>query len=307
MLNIDIFISHSSQDAEIAEALINLLRAALNIPAERIRCTSVVGYQLPVGVNTNDRLRMEIHEAKAFIGLITSVSLQSTYVLFELGARWGAELHLAPVLAAGSDASILKPPLSNINALSCDVTAQIHQLIRDIGSALKTPVGNPASYQKQVDMLTQISKRRGDILNASKTPPPLESSDMTRVDQMMDSFESSEKLVEVSQILKMLEMTVSLGTLIYNSRDHKRCAEIYFHAAKRLLVFSNNGKMKEKMKELMKNNLSNPMMNDYLGIIYNELNHKVNAIHSINNENANKIAWDLRHAFDHIYRTLSQD
>ena len=41
MSEIDIFISHSSDDLKIVEAIIELLRIALNIPAERIRCTSV--------------------------------------------------------------------------------------------------------------------------------------------------------------------------------------------------------------------------------------------------------------------------
>src|SRR5689334_1801967 len=80
----DIFISHSSKDAEIVQALIELIRSSLNTPAKRIRCTSINGYKLPIGVTTDEQLRTEIFGAKAFIGIISSASINSTYVLFEL-------------------------------------------------------------------------------------------------------------------------------------------------------------------------------------------------------------------------------
>jgi len=42
----DVFIGHGSGDARIAIPLAELLRSALNIPAGRIRCTSVDRYRL---------------------------------------------------------------------------------------------------------------------------------------------------------------------------------------------------------------------------------------------------------------------
>ena len=164
MSNIDVFISHSSNDAHIAEALIDLLRAALSIPAERIRCTSINGFRLPVGASTEDHLRREVHDAKVFIGLITPTSLKSAYVLFELGARWGAHLHLAPVLASGIDVNDLRGPLSMLNALRCDSSAQIYQLISDVASLLEVNVGSPAAYQRQVQVLVQNSQKRPVVI-----------------------------------------------------------------------------------------------------------------------------------------------
>jgi hypothetical protein len=49
---LSIFISHSSKDGDLALALIELLKAGLALAADQIRCSSVDGYRLPVGVNT---------------------------------------------------------------------------------------------------------------------------------------------------------------------------------------------------------------------------------------------------------------
>lgn len=168
--SIDIFISHSSKDKDVAKALINLLRAALNIPAHRIRCTSVDGYRLPAGASTDDQLRQEIYEARAFIGLITPTSFQSTYVLFELGARWGAGLHIAPVLAAGAESSLLRGPLMGFNALSCDVAAQIYQLADDLATALEVTVDSPSAYQKEIEALVAQSAKGKEQINNQGRP-----------------------------------------------------------------------------------------------------------------------------------------
>lgn len=160
--SIDIFISHSSKDARIARALIELLRIALNIPAERIRCTSVNGYRPPAGASTEEHLRQEVHEATVFIGLITQESIQSVYVLFELGARWGASQHLIPLIASEVGASVLRGPLSSLNALRSDDAGQIHQLITDVGSKLGRSQVNPAAYQENIEKLIQLSSEQKD-------------------------------------------------------------------------------------------------------------------------------------------------
>jgi hypothetical protein len=107
MVGLAVFVSHSVSDRELAKALIHLIEKALKIPARQIRCTSVDGYRLPVGTDTDEMLRREVSVARVFIGLITPAAVESPYVMFELGARWGSGGRLAPVLARGADASHL--------------------------------------------------------------------------------------------------------------------------------------------------------------------------------------------------------
>jgi hypothetical protein len=119
-----VLISHSSKDVPLALALIDLLKDGLGLLASQIRCTSVDGHRLPVGVNTESQLREEVNDAKVVIGLVTPSSLSSSFVMFELGARWGAGLFFAPLLA-GVRPSELSGPLSLLNALDATSDAQL--------------------------------------------------------------------------------------------------------------------------------------------------------------------------------------
>jgi hypothetical protein len=79
--------------------------------------------------------------------------------MFELGARWGAGLHMLPLLA-GVDAGYIKGPLSGINALSCSSDAQVHQMLTDIARELSLSVGAPAAYVTYVKRLVELVKTR---------------------------------------------------------------------------------------------------------------------------------------------------
>jgi hypothetical protein len=67
------------------------------------------------------------------------------YVLFELGARWGAGKNLIPLVAP---MSTLGGPLSGLNALRADVSAQLHQLVQDLGRQLSITPQSPAVFDR---------------------------------------------------------------------------------------------------------------------------------------------------------------
>ena len=154
---IRVFISHSSFDATVVVGLVDLLRAALPLPSADIRCTTVDGYRLPVGADTDDHLRREIVSVPVFIGLVSSSSIESAYVLFELGARWGTQQPLFPLLAPGTPASRLQGPLRGLNALSCSSASQLHQLVAEIGRALNLAPEPPSAYQRHIDAIIAMA------------------------------------------------------------------------------------------------------------------------------------------------------
>jgi hypothetical protein len=154
---LSLFISHSSHDAVIAKALVMLFEKALKISARQIRCTSVDGYRLPAGADTNEVLRTEVFGARLFIALLTPNSLKSPYVLFELGARWGARRPLYPVLAGGVTPAHLTAPLNGLNALSASVADQVRQLVKDASEALSEHMEPISSFSAEVEAVVRAS------------------------------------------------------------------------------------------------------------------------------------------------------
>jgi hypothetical protein len=187
MPTVRLFISHASEDAPLAGELVGLVRSALNLEARDIRCTSVDGYRLPGGADTNQQLRREVYAADAFLGIVSDASMHSLYVLFELGARWGAERHLLPLLAPGTPAALLGGPLSNLNALRLDSAAQIHQLVGELGAQFGITLQPAAAYQVHIDRIlssTPVSRisdglQAGEAASAAKAGPRGETADLS--------------------------------------------------------------------------------------------------------------------------------
>ena len=109
------------------------------------------------GASVDDTLRAEVHDAELLIGLITPTSLESAYVMFELGARWGAGKPMIPLLASGATPSHLGGPLAGINALDASQTGQLHQLLGDVAGHLSITLDQPSSYTDAIEELATRS------------------------------------------------------------------------------------------------------------------------------------------------------
>ncbi|WP_286616583.1 toll/interleukin-1 receptor domain-containing protein [Variovorax sp. J22R115] len=148
---LDVFISHSSEDAQLAEILIEVLEAA--VPDIAIRCSSIDKYRLDAGGNYEVQIRQEVLLSKVLLCLITPRSVKSDYVLFELGARWGVGLWTVPLLASGATVSLLPGPVSHLNAITCSSTYQIYQMIDKVVAVTKLHQNATERYEPYVARL----------------------------------------------------------------------------------------------------------------------------------------------------------
>ena len=164
-----VFISHSSNDIRVAELLIDLLRKALNLKSEEIRCTSVDGYGMPGGASVDETLRVEVHDAELLIGIVTPASLKSAYVMFELGARWGAGKRMIPLLASGATPNHLGGPLAGLNALDASQIGQLHQLLEEAAQHLSVDLEKASSYAATVEELAKEAAKAADYLEEQST------------------------------------------------------------------------------------------------------------------------------------------
>lgn len=115
-----IFVSHSAKDVALAEALVECLEACLEVPDQTIRCTSVSGYKLEPGSDANEALRQNLAQCSVVIGLLTEESLQSGYVIMELGAAWGLGKITCPVLGPNVEFGRIPGPLAGTHTIKAD-------------------------------------------------------------------------------------------------------------------------------------------------------------------------------------------
>ena len=127
-----IFISHRHKDHEIARALAEAISTAFEIGPGDIRCTSVQPYRLPFGKNTGERLRDEIKDARAVLGVLAPDTSESTYVMFELGAAWAQRIYTCPLLSRGAGYTDIPGPIFDLSPARLWVEADGHQLLRDL-------------------------------------------------------------------------------------------------------------------------------------------------------------------------------
>ena len=156
-----IFISHAHQDLEIAEALVKLLMSAFAMPQEDIVCTSLNGHGVPVGVDIEDWLKTKLKKADLVVGLLTKASLESAYVLFELGSTlWGGDRDIFPVMLEKDIDSGRLGPIKNKSMLKVTGEADWMQLVTEIKNTLGLTPKPLSQYSEWIERLASIQKMR---------------------------------------------------------------------------------------------------------------------------------------------------
>ena len=196
-----VFISHNSNDVEIATLLIELLRKALRLSSEEIRCTSVDGYRMQAGAPIDDRLRGEVHDTELLVGLITPNSLGSAYVIFELGARWGADKPMVPLLASGVTPEHLEGPLAGINALDSRDDGQVYQLLEDAAKYLRISLDKVSSYAAEVNELVKLSSEATAIEERPPSNPASSQLSEDAREMLLDAASSADDTIMAYKVM----------------------------------------------------------------------------------------------------------
>jgi len=157
-----IFVSHSYVDKELAAALRTVLDEAFTVATTDVRVTSLVGGKLGVGAPVPEALRHGVEEARVVMGILTRDSIQSTYVLFELGASRGLQKPTYPLLAGGITSDDLPGPLREREAIDLaqapDCYRLIDQLHRDTYLSRKEGEGVRGRIEEAIQSLTRAAK-----------------------------------------------------------------------------------------------------------------------------------------------------
>jgi TIR domain len=206
-----IFISHAHADADLVEALIDLIIKALSISHDQIRCTSVDGYKLPGGASVSSQLRREVVEAELVVTVLTPTSLASSYVLFELGARWGCDKARLPFLSKGLTTRLVPAPLSDLNLVEIADPAQAFHFLESTANLLSLPIARPSVLQSSIAKVVQFSNiespPRPSLQQRPATPFANMSEDDIRMRQkILNTFADSNAMV-ISRIAESTGLT----------------------------------------------------------------------------------------------------
>ncbi len=135
MGSIKLFISHSHKDNGVAKQLIRLLERCYEIHSRELRCTSVDGYTLKLGVLPRDQLRDEIEGANV-VALVSPNSLKSDWVFFELGAAWRGKNYVIPVLLPGIDRKDLPAAMGGLTCSQLLNEREVTQFISNLDNII---------------------------------------------------------------------------------------------------------------------------------------------------------------------------
>lgn len=102
-----VFISHSSNDIEFVEVVIDFLEL-FGLPADRIFCTSFEGYGVPLGADFLDRIRDELQDDVLVLFMLSKDFYASPVCLCEMGAAWVQTKNHIPILIPPMDFSEIK-------------------------------------------------------------------------------------------------------------------------------------------------------------------------------------------------------
>ena len=168
-----IFVSHSSRDANLAKAIVTLLKSSLDIKRREIRCSSLESYSLPLGQNIATVLKEELTGKKVLIlGLITKSSMKSNWVLFELGAAWALEHLTIPILGPDADWSDVPEPIQGNGGMKFDDSDKLSHLIdtvaKSLGISPESHSAISAEVKTYLSAAEAISKEYGKDNNGPK-------------------------------------------------------------------------------------------------------------------------------------------
>ena len=114
-MKLNLFISHRELRKDHAEQLIVILQTAFGSDLIDITCTSSLDHSLEIGENITVQIKEKITACTLFMVLLTEESLESKWVLFEIGGAWILNKHIIPLLSGSIDDKRIPAPIKEIS------------------------------------------------------------------------------------------------------------------------------------------------------------------------------------------------
>lgn len=124
-----VFISHSTADQELVDALVELLQMGAGVPAGAIFCTSTPGHGVEPGARFSDTIRAALQDTSCVIALLSPAFLRSRFCTLELGGLWALQQRVVPLIVPPLSYDDMRDVLEGVQALPLDREASIHHFL----------------------------------------------------------------------------------------------------------------------------------------------------------------------------------
>ena len=157
MSDIKIFISHASEDKEFVDLLVKTLENT-GIPASSIYYTSEPGYDIPVGRNFLNDIKLCLQSRPYFICVHSRYYYKSPICLNEMGAEWVLDLPHTSILLPGMKKDEMKGVITNHEILidmkmeEKELKDKLKQMIESLVLFLEIPSD---SLHKETDKIIE--------------------------------------------------------------------------------------------------------------------------------------------------------
>ena len=111
-----IFLTHGHYDLEFALVLSEVLKSL----GFEVFSASSVSPGITIGEQLSHEIREHMRNADAVVAIISKSSLESSWLLFEIGVAWGMGKQVIPILIRGMQYEDIPPTLSGVQALRVD-------------------------------------------------------------------------------------------------------------------------------------------------------------------------------------------
>jgi hypothetical protein len=214
MVNIhqSLFISHAEADKFLIRHLVDLLLNSMDIEKSYINATSVIKENIKPGDDLSETILNEIQSSSVIICVLSPTSLQSSWVMFELGASWCLHKNIITLLVGDLTARDLPDLLKDKKAIHFDCDkAELDGMLKKVAELVNVRLKDKEKRDKH------IKKYYEQIRGFKQNPPLLENefrylgnpADGTQA--VLKKIKTAKNVLHVSVSPKISQKSVTTG------------------------------------------------------------------------------------------------
>jgi hypothetical protein len=165
-----IFLSHSSDDSEVAYCIAESLSEVLSLREGEVRCTSAPRFNLDLQLKVEEALRKEIVDSIVFIGIISNTALRSAWVFLEHGARWEVDRPMIPLLLGKVKPEKLPSPIAKWQVASVRTSDDAKRFLQNVARAAGRKLAGGKKFKAAI---ARLRKCRDAAPKPSNSPNTL--------------------------------------------------------------------------------------------------------------------------------------